>query len=348
MIFELIQILTNAAISSTLIFIPLYAKELGIGEWKIGLIISSYHISSIISATIFGRLSDKFGRKPFIIIGLILSSLSFYALKYTNNFSSLLFVRFLNGFFVDMFKPSLTSLAYESGINMNKFFSSISFGWLTGFLLAGILKDYSKIFTTSSLLFLASIPFGILLKESIMRKSAERKYIEIIRDNIRIYLSYLLRHIGASSVWVILPIYLKTIGLSKFDISIVYMTNHSFQTIFLRYIVHRFDNIFSIKLGLIFTSTGLLLYHFTNSLEIALISSSIIGMSWSFLYYGSLKYLLDKNIERATSVGFLYSTISIAQIIGSIIGGIISEYFDYRKNMLIGALLSFLPLIIFR
>ena len=347
MIFELIQILTNAAISSTLIFIPLYAKELNISEIKIGMIVSSYHLASILSASIFGRLSDKYGRKIFIILGLILSSISFYMLKFTNDFLSLLFVRFLNGFFVEMFKPSITSLAYESGINMNKFFSSTSLGWLFGFLLAGIIQDYDKIFFSSSILFLISIPPSLKIKE-FSEKVRSVSYSKIILENFKIYFSYLLRHIGASSVWVILPIYLSKIGLIKLQISFVYMINHVFQTIFLRYITYRFGSILSMKIGLVLTSLGMIFYFFTNSLEIALIASSIIGMSWSFLYYGALKFLLDKNIERATSVGLLYSTISLAQIIGSIIGGIISEVFDYRITMIFAALLSIISLLLFR
>jgi MFS family permease len=46
---------------------------------------------------------------------------------------------------------------------------------------------------------------------------------------------------------------------------------------------------------------------------------------------GSLLYLLDKNREKATSSALLESTISVAAIIGPLVGGAIAEVSGLRN-----------------
>jgi len=49
--------------------LPVYAHDLGASGFYIALIFCTYSISRIIFLQYFGRLSDKTGRKPFIISG---------------------------------------------------------------------------------------------------------------------------------------------------------------------------------------------------------------------------------------------------------------------------------------
>ena len=47
----------------------------------------------------------------------------------------------------------------------------------------------------------------------------------------------------------------------------------------------------------------------------------LLGVSWATLYVGSLKFVMERNVERATSTGLLNSVMSICAIIGPLIGG---------------------------
>jgi MFS family permease len=80
----------------------------------------------------------------------------------------------------------------------------------------------------------------------------------------------------------------------------------------------------------------------------------MLGASWATIYVGSLKFIMERNVERGTSTGLLNSVLSISAIIGPILGGVIvgsvlSLGFDlgiaYRSTMWVAssmAIISFM------
>jgi MFS family permease len=72
-------------------FIPTKAELLGLEAWQIGLILGGGAvIFSIISYTI-GALSDRFGRRRFVIAEQVLIIVAGISLMFSNNFPTLLF-----------------------------------------------------------------------------------------------------------------------------------------------------------------------------------------------------------------------------------------------------------------
>lgn len=61
--------------------LPLYAKTFGVDKhgWELGLLMASFSAMTFLFAPLWGKLSDRIGRRPVIIVGLAASAL-FYAL----------------------------------------------------------------------------------------------------------------------------------------------------------------------------------------------------------------------------------------------------------------------------
>src|SRR5258708_5897577 len=78
-------------------FLPMYAERLGIGAGAIGLLLSAYSITQFIFAPLLGRLSDRIGRRPIIMLGLLGSSLSYLIYGFTDSFAGLLISRAVHG-----------------------------------------------------------------------------------------------------------------------------------------------------------------------------------------------------------------------------------------------------------
>src|ERR1700680_4193385 len=78
-------------------FLPMYAARLGIGAGSIGLLLSAYSIMQFIFAPLLGRLSDRIGRRPIIMLGLLGSSLSYLIYGFTDSFAGLLISRAVHG-----------------------------------------------------------------------------------------------------------------------------------------------------------------------------------------------------------------------------------------------------------
>lgn len=57
--------------------LPLYAKDFGVAPIFIGLILASHALVQVVTAPLWGRFSDRVGRKPVIVGGQALSSFAF-------------------------------------------------------------------------------------------------------------------------------------------------------------------------------------------------------------------------------------------------------------------------------
>jgi DHA1 family tetracycline resistance protein-like MFS transporter len=78
-------------------FLPLYAARMQVGAAGIGLILSAYSLAQFLAAPILGRLSDHFGRRPIIMLGLFGSSLSYVIYGFAGSFAWLLISRAAHG-----------------------------------------------------------------------------------------------------------------------------------------------------------------------------------------------------------------------------------------------------------
>lgn len=78
-------------------FLPMYAAHLGVGAGAIGLILSAYSAAQFVCAPLLGRLSDRIGRRPVIMLGLFGSSLSYLVYAFADSFAGLLISRVVHG-----------------------------------------------------------------------------------------------------------------------------------------------------------------------------------------------------------------------------------------------------------
>jgi multidrug resistance protein len=74
-----------------------YAARLSVGDTRIGFLVSSFSLCQFVLAPWWGRLSDRIGRRPVILLGLTGSALSYLVFAYAHSFSALLLSRILAG-----------------------------------------------------------------------------------------------------------------------------------------------------------------------------------------------------------------------------------------------------------
>jgi len=77
--------------------LPLYAESLEASGLWLGLIFAAFPLSRTLATPVFGRLSDRKGRKLFISIGLLTYAIISFGFIYTNTVSQLVLMRFLHG-----------------------------------------------------------------------------------------------------------------------------------------------------------------------------------------------------------------------------------------------------------
>lgn len=77
--------------------LPYFAETFGASDTVIGLLVASYAAAQLIGAPILGRLSDRFGRRPILLISLAGTLLGFLLLGFANTLLILFVARILDG-----------------------------------------------------------------------------------------------------------------------------------------------------------------------------------------------------------------------------------------------------------
>jgi len=77
--------------------LPMFASKLGISFVGIGAIMAVYSLAQFIFAPILGRISDRIGRRPVIMLGLLGSSLGYLIYGFTGSFLGLFLSRAVHG-----------------------------------------------------------------------------------------------------------------------------------------------------------------------------------------------------------------------------------------------------------
>jgi MFS family permease len=124
---------------------PIYVVQKGANNFQLGLIVSGFTISQFLVQPFFGGLSDRFGRKLFIVGGLACYGLvsSLYILA--DSLSDVFLIRLLNGVGAGMIWPALAAFIIDQapmerrGETMGFLSSMEMFGFAVGPILGGAL-----------------------------------------------------------------------------------------------------------------------------------------------------------------------------------------------------------------
>jgi multidrug resistance protein len=77
--------------------IPFYAETLGASGFVIGVLISAFSIAQLVSAPLWGELSDRHGRRPVLLAGLAISALSYVVFAFAQSLWLLFLSRAVQG-----------------------------------------------------------------------------------------------------------------------------------------------------------------------------------------------------------------------------------------------------------
>src|SRR6478672_232046 len=99
---KLVVLMITAFVDMVGIFIilpvlPLFASKLGASGTVVGLLVSSFAMAQLVSSPLWGRFSDRYGRRPALLIGLTASAIAYVVFAFADSLWLLFLSRLVQG-----------------------------------------------------------------------------------------------------------------------------------------------------------------------------------------------------------------------------------------------------------
>lgn len=327
----LIVLIDLLGFSLILPLLPYYAETFGASDFVTGLLVASYAAMQLIGAPILGRLSDRFGRRPILMISIFGTFLGFLLLGFAKALWMLFASRILDGFTggnLSVAQAYIADVTDEQNRSKGLGLVGAAFGlgFIIGPVTGGFLSQWGysvPAFVAAALAFVNLVLVAFWLPESL----TPEKRAAMSESRPPITLAALLKALRRP--------FTGSLLITRFFFGLAFAI---FQTIFALYALKKFQ-LDAQHTGLVLTFVGVLSVFVQGFLigrltrrfrEDVLISISVVVMAASLLGWAaapSVAWLLVVLVPTAFSGGVLNTLLSSTltkavepQEIGGILG----------------------------
>jgi multidrug resistance protein len=78
--------------------LPFYATRLGANAAMVGALVAAFSVAQLVSAPAWGKFSDRYGRRPAILVGLLISAVAYVIFAFAGSIWLLFLSRIIQGF----------------------------------------------------------------------------------------------------------------------------------------------------------------------------------------------------------------------------------------------------------
>jgi multidrug resistance protein len=331
--------------------LPLYSEHFHALEWQTGLLLGIYSLMQLIFAPLLGRWSDRFGRRPVLVLSIFGTALGFLVLGLANSLAMLFVGRVIDGisggnistaqaYIADVTPPEKRSAA------MGIIGAAFGLGFVVGPALGGWLGHYSMqwpFYFAAGLALLNALAVFALLPESLPEE--KRSHPAIMESPWQTFLSAKNTPLG----WIMACSLLGTIAFSLVTAHYTLFTNrrlgwsaldngHMFAFIgvigllvqggMLRRLVPRTGEKPLVVLGTIILFASMALLPISDNFWLIVLASAGLAVGNS-LVTPMLSGLASKSVDSQSQgvvMGLLQSIASLGRMIGPILGGFLLTF----------------------
>jgi DHA1 family tetracycline resistance protein-like MFS transporter len=341
--------------------LPYYASEFNAGPTALGVLIASFAIMQFLFSPLLGKLSDTKGRKPILLLSLLISLIGFTIFSFANSYFILLLSRIIAGLATER----AVAQAYIADVTdhttrtkeMGKIGAALGAGFIIGPALGGILSTYgysvagyaAMILTIINLIFVFSfLPEPNREKEKKMEFSG---YLSGLRDSIRkpllgqTLLILFIVTFAFSTIPVIVPLLgLDFYNFDSLQLSYVFIYIGLIQILMQGFLINWLSKKFGekklITIGPTLMAAGILIMPIFQNLTIFYLANSLLAAGFGIINTSIPAFLSKRSsaTEQGSTLGIVSSIASIANIPGPLIIGVIYDVAGYFVPFLISAL----------
>lgn len=164
--------------------LPIYVQQFGISTFTFGLLTSIFALFSFIAGPILGTLSDKYGRRPILILSIFGTAIGWYMFAMAQSIWLIFLARAIDGATagnISVAQSYLTDLATDQKdriMKLSLISTCIGIGFIAGPAIGGLLSEFSQtlpFWVTAGIATVNGILAIFFLPESIREKKKDLK-----------------------------------------------------------------------------------------------------------------------------------------------------------------------------
>ena len=369
-IIALISLINSLSLTILIPVIYLYGRQFGLNDFQTSLLFSAYSVAQFFATPVIGKLSDRFGRKPLLVISLLGTVVANLIAGTASTAGVLFFARFLDGItggnasvaqavISDVTTPENRARGF--GINGAAF----GLGFVLGPVLSLLAQQFSlgAAFLVSGAIALIALVITIFfLPETLQAKN-------VVTGNLfDLGLKNLIKGLAFPKVGILLIINfligttftIFTYAFQPYFIQVLHQTNKSLTLMFLTFgvlsvlmqtwgvsiLTKKFNLVDILFLGLFVRSTSFLLMPIWANV-VYFVGVSIVYSLFNSLVQPMINALISLNARpeyQGTALGLNASYLSISNAFGPVIAGMLirqSNPATYTYPLYLAGILTF-------
>lgn len=339
--------------------LPLFITQMGGNQQQVGLAMGALMLSSVIFRPIVGGLLDRFGRRPFMIGGLIVFIISMYMYNWVGGIIMLMALRILHGMSWAVSTTSMMTAVTDMipsvrrGEGMGWFSTSMTVAMAIGPMIGLFVMQGSSYQT----MFLVAVGFSIfallltLFAQMPYKPLTGSKKIQIFEKSVLpVMVPIFFLFIAYGGITTFVPLFANEIHVNSGTFFLVYAATLALIRPLAGKISDLKGETYVIIPSLVMTVIALIVLSFSTNLLGVIVAAVLYGIG-----FGSAQPALQAIMirlapeDRKGAANAFFSTATDLGIgLGAIFLGLVSEYLNYQALFLVSACSVVLSIVLLR
>lgn len=354
--------------------LPFYAEHYGASPFMVTWLATAFSIFQMVFSTIWGRLSDRWGRRPIFLACLALSAIAYLWTGLAETFTALIIARCVSGIASGKISVAQAIIAdittpETRAKGMGMVGAAFGLGFVTGPALGGLLvgtdphnPDFATpMYVAAALSFLGLLLAMFTVKESLSSddKAASHATARLpIREQFQIIVS------SQVIAWLIGIFFIVSFVFSQVEILFPLWTNRTFdwtprdlgycfayigilmvliQGALIGPLTKKLGSKKLVIIGLVLLGFGLLLTIFSSNVTVFMVATTTIVFGIGILTptQSSLISLCSAKGQQGATLGIANTAAGFGRIAGPLWAGILFDFIHFDAPFLIGGAICF-------
>ncbi len=346
--------------------LPFYAEHFGAGPEVVTLVMASYSLAQLFTAPLWGRLSDRIGRRPVLIVSMVGSTLSYLLLAWAPSLWALFLARIVAGAMAGNIAAAQAYIAdvtppERRAQGMGLIGAAFGLGFIVGPAIGGLLAGHDPVdvdyvmpaLTAAGLSALALAGTVLLLRESldrsrpppprIARLAATRQILGRATLAPLILVGFLTIAVFAGMETTFALWSSRTFGWGPaqngYLFAFVGIIGAILQGVAIGRLTRRFGEGRLLSIGLVGIALGLAGIGMTTTVPALFAASAVLAMGFG-MANPSLASLVSRRAgagDQGMVLGVYQSAGSLARVVGPALAGVAFAQIDKSAPFLLGA-----------